>query len=201
MRETTRGKHTELGSSFYADRICDQDLYHVKLSDELMSVAEELGHARITRATKMNLTDKWGEPSPESHLIGAVNETAQRFLFGVEPRNVPKLDRGGPNIQAPRPGLPDIQCRGTDKSPGVMWVRGHDDEPGLIVVGSRWWRPKRRKRPKVDVTVWGWMLAAEAMTHSEWLQNPGNRGAAYAVPWCCLHDLTPMLEDYREGVL
>lgn len=167
----------------------DLDLYHVHLSQETFEFATtQLGPARIKRAEEMGLKDKWGKNDPASHEKGAVCETAQRFLFGLDPFAVPEFDHGGPDIP------PNIQCRGTDKSPSEVWVRPPDD-PGWIVVGSRWYR--RPRKGSHVVTVWGWILVGDVQGNPSFKKrNPGGKVPAWPVHFLRLSNLTPLLEEH-----
>ena len=168
----------------------DLDIYHVNLSPETFRFAEELGRQRIARAEKKKYKDKWGKPSPISHEIGAVCETALRFVLGEDPFTVPDLDGGGPDIQ------PNIQCRGTDHLPAQVWVRPGDD-PGLIVIGSRWYRKPRKGY--VVVSVWGWILAEWVQRSPDFAQaNPGDRVPGWPVHWSRLNNLTPIREGHLQ---
>lgn len=157
------------------------DFYDVVLNDATMEFAHELGASRYKRAVEKGWEDKFGRDDPESHDIGAVNETGQRIALGVDPFDVPDIE-GTDKIDIE----PNISCRGTtDDARGNAWVRG--DQDWKIIVGSRWWKKSRPAAP--DVTVWGWIEAGEAKARFE-----EAKGGGWPVPWSELYCLTDLIE-------
>lgn len=185
----------EMPSNHYAIRpasVFRLDLYDVFLDQPTMGYALEHAKQKMRDAKTRRMKDSFGQPSLQSHEIGAVCELAVRLLL-----NEPLTLTSGEGNVADIP--PDIQVRGT-RTQGEMKVRRkqgrYGDDPNWIVVGCIWWM--RGYRGKPCVTVRGAMRAGYAQQRYP-EEDKGDRGRpAHFVHWSSLSNLTPLLDKRRK---
>lgn len=154
----------------------------VELSVEDQAAANREGQARRRRAEKKGRKDALGEKGRAMGVgneeIGASGELAVARWLGVDweeatiKRPGRRADVGGLNVRTRRQ-------EGDKRLP----IRDYDRGPAVLVVASppRYW-------------LRGWILAAEAKGHPEWLDDPGGYGQpSHFVPADALHPMQELL--------
>lgn len=152
----------------------------VTLNAQELREADECGADRLAAAKRKRRKDYLGVDSLDSHVLGALGERA--FSKWIDEPWICHMDgfRGAADIRG-------CQIRAVPSTNSELKVRKDDPDrrPVVLVVAKRgrcWIR--------------GWVFAAEARRHSEWLGDPGGRGRpAHFVPVGHLRSMAGFLDD------